>query len=84
MNALAPGAVMTPRLPSRCGTPEATEAAPAPRHPIGRVGRPEEIAAAALLLASEDTSFMPGANRVLDGRHTACRRALRSSPDRHP
>lgn len=72
VNALSPGAVTTPRLLSRYGTPEAAEAALAPRHPIGRLGRPEEIAAAALFLASEDSSFMTGANLVVDGGYTAC------------
>jgi NAD(P)-dependent dehydrogenase (short-subunit alcohol dehydrogenase family) len=71
VNALSPGAVTTPRLLSRYGTPEAAEAALAPRHPIGRLGRPEKIAAA-LFLASDDSSFMTGANLVVDGGYTAC------------
>jgi NAD(P)-dependent dehydrogenase (short-subunit alcohol dehydrogenase family) len=36
-------------------------------HPIGRVGRPEEVAAAAAFLASEDASFVTGAALAVDG-----------------
>jgi meso-butanediol dehydrogenase / (S,S)-butanediol dehydrogenase / diacetyl reductase len=36
-------------------------------HPIGRVGRPEEVAAAAAFLASEDASFITGASLAVDG-----------------
>jgi NAD(P)-dependent dehydrogenase (short-subunit alcohol dehydrogenase family) len=35
--------------------------------PLGRIGRPEEIAAAALFLASEDSSFMTGSEIFVDG-----------------
>jgi NAD(P)-dependent dehydrogenase (short-subunit alcohol dehydrogenase family) len=75
VNALSPGVVLTPRLLSRYGSPEATEPAPAPRHPIGRLGRPgriEEIAAAAPFLASEDSSFMTWVNLVVEGGYTVC------------
>ncbi len=36
-------------------------------HPIGRVGRPEEVAAAAAFLASDDASFITGAALAVDG-----------------
>jgi NAD(P)-dependent dehydrogenase (short-subunit alcohol dehydrogenase family) len=36
-------------------------------HPIGRVGRPDEVAAAAAFLASEDASFVTGASLAVDG-----------------
>lgn len=41
------------------------------RQPIGRMGRPDEIAAAALYLASEEASFITGSALVIDGGWTA-------------
>ena len=41
--------------------------ADAARRPLGRVGRPEEIARAALYLASEEASFVTGTALVVDG-----------------
>jgi NAD(P)-dependent dehydrogenase (short-subunit alcohol dehydrogenase family) len=41
------------------------------RHPMGRLGQPEEIAYAALYLASDESSFVTGAPLIVDGGYTA-------------
>jgi NAD(P)-dependent dehydrogenase (short-subunit alcohol dehydrogenase family) len=40
------------------------------QHPSGRVGRPEDIAAMALYLASDEAGFITGENIVIDGGMT--------------
>ncbi|MEQ9549829.1 MAG: SDR family oxidoreductase [Coleofasciculus sp. G3-WIS-01] len=40
------------------------------QHPAGRVGKPEDIAALAVYLASSPATFMTGANFVIDGGMT--------------
>ena len=40
-------------------------------HPMGRLGRPEEIANAALFLASDEASFITGSSLVIDGGYTS-------------
>jgi NAD(P)-dependent dehydrogenase (short-subunit alcohol dehydrogenase family) len=41
------------------------------RHPIGRLGQPEDIAKGVVFLASDDAAFMTGAGLVIDGGSTA-------------
>jgi NAD(P)-dependent dehydrogenase (short-subunit alcohol dehydrogenase family) len=79
VNCLCPGLVDTPmteglKAPELAHIRESFVAA----HLLGRAGRPEEIAAAALFLASEDASFVTGAALVVDGGFTAARRILPS------
>ena len=69
-NAICPGTVDTPSLQQRLrdtGDYEAAHAAFIARQPMGRLGRPEEIAALALYLASDDAAFTTGAIHVIDG-----------------
>jgi NAD(P)-dependent dehydrogenase (short-subunit alcohol dehydrogenase family) len=71
VNSLSPGAVETGRMLFRHGTMAEARAASVPKHPIGRLGQPEEIAAAALFLAGDGSSFMTGADLLVDGGYTA-------------
>jgi len=71
VNSLSPGAVMTERLTDLYGSEEAVNAALAPKHPIGRIGLPRDVAGAAVFLASDDAVFMTGADLVVDGGYLA-------------
>lgn len=69
-NAISPGTVETPSLHERwqaTGDVDSARAAFIARQPMGRLGGPDEIAAAAVLLASDEATFMTGANIVIDG-----------------
>ena len=70
VNVLAPGATSTPGLHGLSSTEEqdrAFVAAMEAAAPLGRMGRPDEIASAALFLASDESSFVNGSELFADG-----------------
>ena len=70
VNCLCPGDVETPMLATDAKARQMTYVdymKGAANRPLGRVGTPEELAQAALFLASDDSSFMTGAALVVDG-----------------
>jgi 2-keto-3-deoxy-L-fuconate dehydrogenase len=77
-NAICPGTIATPSLDERIAMqgvllPGGTEAARrgfVERQPLGRLGTPEEVAALAVYLASDESAFTTGAIHIIDGGFT--------------
>ncbi len=63
---VSPGAIDTPMVRASLQE-QGGEAALANRHPLGRIGRPEEIAAAVLWLSSGEATFVTGTDLEVDG-----------------
>lgn len=70
VNSLSPGAVETRRLAARFGDLETARRISGPKHLLNRLGQPEEIAHAALFLASDAASFVTGSDLLIDGGYT--------------
>lgn len=70
VNCICPGHIDTNLIREFLNNPERREWLEQ-RYPMGRVGRPEEIAYAALFLASDESSFVTGAPLIVDGGYTA-------------
>ena len=70
VNAVCPGTTMTPWIDERLAEapdPKAAMAALVARQPMGRLGTAEEMAAAYLFLASDESAFTTGSTLVVDG-----------------
>ena len=69
-NSISPGTVDSPSLAQRLaasGDPEQARRDLVARQPMGRLGQPADIADAAVLIASDESTFMTGADIVIDG-----------------
>lgn len=69
-NSISPGSIDSPSLGERIAAasdPTQARRELLARQPMGRLGQPAEIAAAAVMLASDESSFMTGADIVIDG-----------------
>ncbi len=68
VNSVHPGLIETPMT---AGMDAAAFQGFVSLHPLGRAGRPEEVANVCLFLASEESSYVTGAELVVDGGYTA-------------
>ncbi len=75
VNSIHPGYIWTPMVESHLRATsddlEAAKAAAGAVHPIGHMGEPDDIAWAAVYLASDEAKFVTGAQLVVDGGYTA-------------
>ena len=70
VNAILPGTIMTEmneRIVAQSEDPEGQLTTWVRMHPIGRTGRPDEVAAAVVFLASDESSFVTGQLLRVDG-----------------
>jgi NAD(P)-dependent dehydrogenase (short-subunit alcohol dehydrogenase family) len=71
VNCICPGAIRTPMFDRLTGLQSEAEKLFCEGEPIGRCGQPEEVAQAALYLASDQSSFVTGTALIVDGGWTA-------------
>ena len=71
INAVCPGFITTPLVDSLTGGDPEIEATLIERHPIGRMGKPEEVAEAVVWLCSDAASFVTGHAMSVDGGFVA-------------
>src|SRR5216117_1952657 len=70
-NTTSPGAIETRRMLRRWKDMDEARKMMGPKHLLGRLGRPDEIARGALYLASDASAFMTGSDLLIDGGYTA-------------
>jgi NAD(P)-dependent dehydrogenase (short-subunit alcohol dehydrogenase family) len=70
INSISPGPVLTGRLIGRNGSVNEVTEWFAPLTALGRIGKPGEIAAAAVFLASDESAFTTGADFLIDGGYS--------------
>ncbi len=70
-NSVHPGIIETPMVAPNLLADEASRQRSAARHPLGRTGKPEDVAYGVLYLASDESSFVTGSELVIDGGWTA-------------
>ena len=71
VNAVCPGYIRTPLLENSLSSRPDMEEQIVARHPVGRLGKPEEIAEAVVWLCSDAASFVIGYTMAVDGGHVA-------------
>lgn len=70
-NSISPGFILTERSSARSGGKERARVVNGPRHLLNRPGEPDEIAAGALYLASDEASFVTATDLLIDGGYVA-------------
>lgn len=70
VNVVSPGPTATDGFSAFVGGSAEIERAVVAQIPVGRIGRPDEVAAAVLFLASDESSFIAGAELIVDGGMT--------------
>ena len=71
VNAVCPGYIHTPLIEEALTSNPALEAQIVARHPVGRMGKPEEIAEAVVWLCSDAAAFVTGHTMTVDGGYVA-------------
>jgi len=71
VNTISPGFILTERSSARSGGKDQARIVNGPRHLLNRPGEPEEIAAGALYLAGDESSFVTATDLLIDGGYVA-------------